>query len=211
MNQYINRINHLHKNFINPILAPIGFKKKKWNYFKKENTHSYLIEMQTSKIPSETEYQFTFNLGVYIPNLVSIYTNLPEPKNPNISHSGCSARIGMLKLQKKDIWWRLNKENFEEDYKIAESILDSLRNFGLPFLNQFQSQKKIAEFLIEDNENYKYIFPQAKSIRFAYAGIIFYLINDLENSKQVLNKAINYSNKQPNEKIIHDLYKRLFK
>ncbi len=211
MNQYSNRINHIHKNYINPILGEHGFKKKKWYYLKEEITHSYLIEMQTSKIPSEVDYQFTFNLGIYVPNLISIYTNLPEPKNLNISHSACSARIGMLKLQKKDIWWTLNKENFEEDNKIGESIYDSLKNFGLPFLNQFQSPNEIAKFLIESTENSKYIFPLAKSIRFTYAGIIFYLINDLENSKQILEKAIDYSSKQPNEKIFQDLYKRLFR
>lgn len=112
MNQYSKRLNTIHKNYIYPILSEHGFKKEKWLYVKELKTHNLLIETQAGKISSERDYQFTINIGEFVPNLIGIYSNLPEPKKPKVAHCACSARIGMLAEEKRDIWWELNKDIF---------------------------------------------------------------------------------------------------
>jgi Domain of unknown function (DUF4304) len=90
----------------------------------------------------ESKYgQFTVNLGIGVDEI----QKLTSPKAPIKSiwkEYDCTIRIRLASLlYSKDHWWDITKKS----EKTASDIIEGLKKKGLPWLNMFDSRKKICE------------------------------------------------------------------
>jgi hypothetical protein len=101
---------------------------------------------QTGKSPLAGK--FTINLGVFIPE---IYRAIWDKEATNITHGNCeiTKRIGLLASSPKDLWWDLKKNK----RKLSKNVLMHLDKYGLPYLNQFNTQEDIILEWYEHGES----------------------------------------------------------
>ena len=119
-----NRLNAILKKEVTPLLKALKFKKRRLTYSYGFDELCWLVNIQKSQWNDQEESRFTVNCGVYIPNILSVYSNnISELTSPSIMHCACSARIGMLMPEKIDIWWTLTLgDSASVDEDIAQDI-----------------------------------------------------------------------------------------
>lgn len=220
-NNLNKRLNLILKDYISPFLREFGFRKKKLNYSCAINEVKWLINVQRSKFNDQSKSEFTLNVGVYVPGVWSTYATYEkakiEPLNPTLRECSFHERIAVLTNEKEDIWWKLRADDSDEvDNEIAQDLLDKIKNAAIPFFNKFNSSLEVAEFLSSDlSKEYKYVHPLAKSVRLAYAGIIYFNLGEKGKAEQILDFAIEAANAEaskrfPNDGFIEDLKHRVF-
>lgn len=202
-----NRLNTILKTEVTPLLKELYFKKRQLIYSCDFDGLSWLVNIQKSRWNDQEEAQFTVNCGVYISGVLSVYANMSEPAKPKIEHCCCSARIGMLTPEKKDIWWKLTSGDSDAvDGSVAQDLRSKIENVVLPFLNKFKSPQAVANFLSSDlGDEYNQVAPATKAQRFAYSAIIHSKLGNGDEAKRRLSTAIEASKKSPIENIINNL------
>lgn len=206
-NIFDNRLNAILKTEVTPFLKDLSFKKRQLIYSCDYDGLSWLVDIQKSRWNDPEEAQFTVNCGVYIHGVLSVYANMSEPAKPKIEHCSCSARVGMLTPEKKDIWWKLTSgDSNSVDGSIAHDLRSKIENVILPFLNKFKSPKDVSHFLSSDlGDEYSQVAPATKAQRLAYSAIIHSKLGSRDEAKRILDIAIEASKKSPIENIINNL------
>lgn len=202
-----NRLNTILKTGVTPLLKELGVKKGQLIYSCDFDGLSWLVDIQKSRWNDEEEAQFTVNCGIYVPGVLSVYANMPEPAKPKIEHCSCSARIGMLTPEKKDIWWKLTSGDSDSvDGSIAQDLRSKIENVALPFVNKFKLPQAVANFLSSDlGDEYSQVAPATKAQRFAYSAIIHSKLGNGDAAKRILSTAVEASKKSPIEDIVKNL------
>ena len=215
------RLNLILKDYISPFLRELGFRKKNLNYTCDINEVKWLINVQRSKLNDQSKSEFTLSVGVYVPGVWSTYATYEEakiePLNPTLRECSFYERIAMLTNEKRDIWWELRVDDSGKvDNEVAQDLLDKIKNVAIPFFSKFNSSLEVAEFLSSDlGGEYKYLFPRPKSVRLAYAGIIYFNMGEKGKAEQILDFAIEVADAEaskriPNDGFIKDLKYRVF-
>ena len=208
---FAGRLNAILKDFLNPILKPLGFTKRKNVYVREDRELSWVIHIQRSDWNSATEASFTLNGGVYVPGVASTYVNKQERKSLNLADCVVYARIGMLSESRLDCWWnlRINDDVASVETEIGMDIKRRVENDVLPFLKRFETKEDVIGFLEAPlPSKYKFILPPSYATRLAYAAILHSMSRRTEKYSETINKAIKEASKSHVEGV-RDFYLKL--
>ena len=210
-NIFDNRLNSILKNNVTPLLKEVGFSKRRLVYVKDIGEISWLVDIQKSRWNDEVEAQFTLNCGVYVPDVLSTYANMAEPTRLKIEHCCCSARIGMLIPEKRDLWWKLRENDpATSNNEIGQDLQRKLKDFVIPFLSKVDQRARVADFLSSDlDAEYRYISPRDEALRLAYSAIIYSKIDEKRKANNLLDFAIKVSAKSPGAEFISRLKQKI--
>ncbi len=152
------------KEGFQPLLKPLGFKKKANNFYLQEKDLGKLINIQKSTLYSKQHIHFTINIGIFLAEYWNglLYNQKNElPNFPEITECLIRERIGTLKAQ-QDIWYDI-EEKTDEDKLIAEMKLN-ISEYILPYFNLTKTKEDMLKLL--DLEN-RFIQPLDKLIVYA--------------------------------------------
>jgi len=209
---YDSRLNLILENRIVPILKEHGFKENQLTFTRQFESIAFVIDLQKSRWNDKSGSQFTLNIGIYVPEVFSIYTNKMEPTKIRLEHCTLHIRIGMLDPSSKDIWWTLSEnDSFEVDNQISQELIEKLNNLVFPFFSKFDNSLDVARFLASDlGKEFNQLFPFTKAQRLAYSAIIYFKMGEQAKSKELFETACNASRKSPIEGIINAIKSRIF-
>lgn len=197
------KFDHIVKARLTPVLAAQDFKRKRYVYERKQGDVSWIVEVQRSQWSDASVLDFTMNCGVYISGVVSTFALRPEPKNPKIIDCCVGSRLGMLRPERKDKWWRVTAEDADQafDDRVGEEVCAEVGSIVLPFLRLFPSQTAVAEFLSDVPSEYRQVFPMQDAQRSAYAAIIFTMVGDAR-AAPALQSAVAQAAGTPLESVV---------
>jgi len=201
------------KQYITPFLKEKGFKKLGAVYNRGLEEVVWVINIQKNRWNSQEKAEFTMNVGVHIPGIISTYINKPEPKRPTILDCCIEARLGLLSTVGRDRWWELTHDDIasKKDREIGMDIQDRLNNDAFPFFDRFRNTKNVADYLeAERSREERHIWPQNVVIGFTYASILALRQGKHEHAKGLMIKARDLSKKKPNAEDIQELCCQLF-
>ena len=118
-------------------LNPFGYMKSGRSFNKSlDSGLIHVINFQMGK--RSLAGKFTINLGVFIPE---VYQAIWDKEATHINHGNCEIkkRIGFLTPTPKDLWWDLKRNS----RRLSKNVLMHLDKYGLPYLNQFNTQEDI--------------------------------------------------------------------
>lgn len=120
------RLNNILGSSLTPYLKSLGFKKSKNNYTRDLGEMAYIINIQKSRWDDKEEAKFTFNCGIYVPEVFSIYSNIENISKPQIEN--CS-KADIFKISKflKDQGLGLTKNLLQ---RLNEHSRSTLRQSG---------------------------------------------------------------------------------
>jgi hypothetical protein len=205
-----NRINKLLMKSLTPILVQNGFNKRGSVYTRASRSLLHMVDVQHSRWNDTIEVSFTLNCGVYMPGVTSTFRNISEPKQPKPTDCCIAVRVGMLTESRLDRWWRISKTDGSDcDRKIGEEIVSVVERFVLPFLQRFQQEKSVPEFLSQPRHGAdEYVEPRADGLRLSYAAIAWSILGARSDCQTCLERAISLSKKTPMESIISSFASR---
>lgn len=186
------RLNELLKQWINPVLKQAGFKKKNLSYVADRGSLSWYLNVQRSQWNSQEKLEFTVNCGVFVPGVVSTWTNHPPKKSVTLTKCAIYVRLGMLTEERRDRWWVLEERDDADsvDRAIGEELQNTIQEYGLGFLRDFNTPVEVAEFLVASPESAKYVDPMSRAYRLAYAAIVYYLMGNRERKTELIDEAV---------------------
>lgn len=180
-------------------LQPLSFYKLGDTFYRDANECKWIIEIQKSQWCKKDEIDFTVNIGVYIPRFWGLYATYEkaDEEKPSVETSAISTRIGLITGKHKDLWWNIFRdEPNSEIEKTLQDVFSLIIQSGLPFLDSFHYYSDVIAFLENsDNEQpfRKFVYPQSKSTRLVYAGIIEYLNDNGLKALVLVNEALKHS------------------
>ena len=121
---------------LDEVLKSAGFKKQKAVWNRRSDPFVDVVDLQISKGRNTV----TVNAGVVHPD---IYTELWGETPPRFIEEPMGtvrARIGKL-IDGRDFWWKLDEAN------VADDIVDKVKRYALPFLEQMHSTSEMEKFL----------------------------------------------------------------
>ncbi|GLC31180.1 DUF4304 domain-containing protein [Clostridium omnivorum] len=130
------------KETITPELKKSGFKKLARNYYKGFEHFGLCFNIQSSHYNYEEEIKFTFNTGIFVPDLYVIYYNCELPKFPKEYECFNRRRIGEL-MNSSDYWYTISANtNFEA---LKNQIKAHFDEFIHPYFLKFNKDKDIID------------------------------------------------------------------
>ncbi|MCB1024720.1 MAG: DUF4304 domain-containing protein [Acidobacteria bacterium] len=203
------------KKQLTEILADLGFHKSGSIYTADLGDVIWFIDLQTSNCCAGDHVQLTLNCGVYVRGVWPKFAanSAAEIELPNPKTCTVSARLGMLTPDRIDNWWTSVQCDTESiDAKTWTELRSMIEEILIPFFENFHTPLDVAEFLTRAPDDHSpFIYPLARSIRLAYAGIIYFNLGDAKASKRLLETAvIEELNTFPDSQIVVGLKSRLF-
>lgn len=199
------------RRHIVPLLKRHGFEGEGTSFVRECDDIHWVINVQTGRWNNVDEFEFTLNVGVYVPGLMRIFLDRKEPARIGIEACAIISRIGLLTEEKLDTWWNITKDNkWKPLTDIALEIEELLKSKGLPFLERFRNKEAVATFLAtKRNKDDIQIAPQSAAYSLTYAAIIFKLLSLEERSRNCIAKAIDLSRGSPAEETVRAIAARL--
>ena len=195
------RFNSLITQWVRPILKQYNFKKSRESYVSKRDFLSWYFQFQRSQWNTPDRVEFTVNVGVFVPGVVSAYVNRPQKKSISLTDCCIYARIGMLAEAREDCWWVLNIDDDANivDRTIGLELKKTIEEYAIPFLQNFDTIQQVAEFLESTSETSKYVNPMNQAIRFAYAAILYSFVDNNLEQQAAITKAVALAKDSPIE------------
>lgn len=201
-----NRVSHIMKESLTPLLKQHGFRKHGNVYIREvEPMVQHLVDIQFSRWNDAREVNFTLNCGIYVRGVTSTFMNVPERARPTLGYCCISARVGTLRQPHMDDWWKvLVDDEPERDVQIGRELRSAIEETILPFLDRFQDERSVAEFLSRPpTEADKSVSPQADGFRLAYAAVIWSRLGSPEKARDAIAQAVQRSRKTPIEEVVN--------
>ncbi|MBN1819054.1 MAG: DUF4304 domain-containing protein [Sedimentisphaerales bacterium] len=205
------RFSALVNTWISPLLNLYGFKAMNDLFVYDKRELAWCIHLQQSKWNIADKNEFTLNVGIYVPGLISLYLGRQSDMRINFKNCCIHARIGMLSEDKLDKWWLIERAPVEpiSDETKGKEIQEAIKTLGMPFLQRFENRDDMLAFLLGESFKNDQIQPQSSVIRFAYAAIMLSLKGEYDRCQTVIDKAIQLGEKSPIIEHIISLKKRL--
>ncbi len=173
MGKFDSRVKTILRDYVSKTLEANGFRKARHVYIKGVTDLSWIVEIQRSRWNDAVESEFTFNCGVFVPAVTSVYLNRPERDRIDSTDCCVWSRIGMLAEDKRDKWWKLRADDDagSVDHETGKELVKRLTEHAFPFFSRFQTTDQVFTFLTcsrirED----KQIWPTATAVAFCYAA-----------------------------------------
>ena len=206
-----NRLRSLISNSVAPLLQEHGFHRINDLFICERGEFFWCVEIQQSRWNIPDRLEFTLNVGVYVPGVMSLYLGGATETCIALEHCCIYARIGMLSEEKLDIWWSIERmvEEPVGDEVTGNDVQNAINSLGIPFLERFKSQDDVLAFLLEQPCRGEYIQPQSGTIRLAYAAILLLLQGKYAQCQGTIDRAVLLGEKKPGSEHLLSLRKRL--
>lgn len=186
------RLQQLAKNWVEPYLKPLDFKKRSFTYTKPLDDLWWLLNFQRSRWNDRNHNAFTVNLGVYVRGIAELLRG-SEPSNPTIPDCAFHLRLGELAYG-QDKWWEIRTDDLnpaDVDEAIGKEIHALLEQYALPFLNRFRAKQDVLKYLLEISSHTKrrVSWPTSKFWALVYAAMLYQLMGDREECCRMLIAA----------------------
>ncbi len=177
---------------ITPVLSNAVFKKTGRTFRRELEQLTWIIEFQVRNRTNPDLLDFTINGGIFVPNVVSTYTPRAEPKRPTESDCTLTFRIGMLREDRLDKWWAIDKETSTEQMSaIGTEVRSRIEDEMLPFLAKFENPGDVVAALTSSSQIGHDVFlnPPNLQRRLAYAAVIEFNHSNISAAKKWLKRA----------------------
>lgn len=194
-----NRAKQIFKAYLTPYMVEKGFKKDGIIYSKHIGRVQHLLSTHQSPYNTRDKIDFGLGAGVYIPDVEQHFWHRPAPKKPQKISSGdgvicCSP--GLVATPKRAQAWILeSSDGPEKDVEIGQDIRSVLEAgaFGR-FFDRFQTEADVATFLSQPRKKEDWqIAPEAETLSYAYAGIIWDQLGEYEKCKACMAHVVDIS------------------
>ena len=127
--------------------------------------------------------KFTVNIGILIPNILRLegFGKIDAKKVYNAAYCSISTRLGHVSPYAGDAWWSI-QEPFPP---ISAEVQDLLKNYGLPFLDQFRRNKDIIDRFEQDRRLPGITDPGCRKI----IGILYHAAGNHQAATAAFNEA----------------------
>jgi hypothetical protein len=136
------RLDEIIKEIITPELRISGFKKSGRNYYKNLEHFGLCFNIQSSLYNHEEEIKFTFNTGIFVPELYGIYYNHELPKFPKEYDCFNRKRIGQL-MNITDQWYSISGNT--DLGMLKDKIKGHIDDFIYPYFSTFNKDEDILD------------------------------------------------------------------
>ncbi|REK27104.1 MAG: DUF4304 domain-containing protein [Planctomycetota bacterium] len=206
------RFGNILKDYLTPFLNGWDFRKRRLSYLRNKDSVTWYVGVQRGRWNNNARIEFTLNCGIFVPGVVSTYTNRPETTSIGLSDCCIIARIGMLSEKKLDKWWVLEDivESSDSDITIGTEVNSYMEQYGLPFLSRFQTTEQILSFLHAPvSSDDSLIQPQNRTIRLAYAAILHSMRSEHDELSSAIEAAMEAGHGTPIEGVLSRLDRKL--
>ncbi|MFP5042910.1 DUF4304 domain-containing protein [Parasediminibacterium sp. JCM 36343] len=141
------------KDCFQPILKPLGFKKKGNNFYRQLPDLGQIVNVQKSSYFSKEHISFTINTGLFIPEYwLTFYTyhNGEIPTYPTEPDCAIRQRIGKLKYN-IDKWFDIEPTSNINDLKTEAT--DNVLNYIAPYFERNKSKEDVLKLLQDTTVN----------------------------------------------------------
>ena len=176
---------------VTELLHTIGFKKSGRTYNRTVGDGMiHVMNFQMGQFPignyvipgiRENLYgKFTVNFGIFLPCVVKMERGEWSKKICPEYDCEIRARLGEL-VEKRDVWWSLDKSPQETGELIARLI----EKYGLPFLSRYTNYASV----LSDYRSNGSIFDTNIGRSALVAAMIYYHIGEMESAKECFDRA----------------------
>ncbi|WP_081752727.1 DUF4304 domain-containing protein [Kallotenue papyrolyticum] len=174
-------VDELIKRYLHPELRQYGFTRKARTWNREYNSFNQVINVQTGKTSTHNSGDFTINMGVFVPSVYrAVWGDVPS----FVRETDCTVRtrLGCLLDKKVDKWWSFDQTT--DIVLIGKEITDLLVNYGLPFLEQFDSLESIHNFLIIRCKS-----KQSTPLEHIYLAVVKAQLGDTSGAKELFTNV----------------------
>jgi hypothetical protein len=185
------RLKHIAKELHETILRPHGFKKQAYNFKRKLESLSWMLNFQKSRWNTKDKCEFTVNCGIYIPGVRSFLDeNWQDPKNPSTYDSLFHARLPQL-AGEEDKWWTVRAKLFSSstDKKVLLDIVERIRRDALPFFESLRTLEDVISFMRDTPEKFSRVWVAAEEGRLQFCAILLRLSGRKDESLAAAREA----------------------
>lgn len=143
MSESAKRIDTIIRGRLAPRLKQAGFRKNARNFYREHSDHVDLINVQASLYNSATDSRFTVNVGVYYPEISNLVDARPVRGLPKEYDCTIRERIGSLRADQLDYWWRVDSAS--DDHAIAIDLASQVDDLCLPWLDQMSDLAAVGK------------------------------------------------------------------
>jgi len=205
------RFSALVETWIWPVLQGYGFYRVKDLFVSERGYLSWCVEIQRGKWRTPERMEFTFNVGVCVPGVVSLYLGQGTADCTSFTNCCIHTRIGMLYADKTDKWWSIGGQRATppDDKTTGEDVCNVIRRVAIPFLDRFRTRVDVLSILLEPPTRGEPIQPHSPATRLAYAAILFLLEGDYVQCRETMDRAVLLGEKRPGGEHLLSLRERL--
>lgn len=208
-----HRLSQIIKRSCLPLLEKQSFHKQGLNFVRQLPELAWIIDIQKSRWNTKDQVEFTLNCGVFIPDVISLYGGRDKPVPCSAAASCVSARLGSLKPDALDKWWRLSIGDRlpETDEKTVADVGSEIEQVLLPFLFRFRNQRDVIDFLESGYSQFPFVWPRSDAIRLSYLAALYHMSGEKDRSMAAIARAQTEAERCPLESHIRDFRERLAK
>ena len=147
----IANLNDIVGETIQPLLKPLGFKKKGLQWNRDRGDFVDVLTVQEAKHSTHEKQVFTLNLGVAVKSFHKAVWQ--KSLSSSVSEADCPVRLRLGDLiqgkpfgDANDQWWEI-EESTQSAKLIGKQIADALKDMGIPFLKRFDTFGAVADHL----------------------------------------------------------------
>lgn len=142
------KFNSIVKEAFQKVLKPLGFKKKRFNFYRNLGTVGHIINIQKSVYGDKNHIRFTVNNSIFSAtywNAEYNYKNEEHPPEfPTEPVALFRKRLGDL-IDGTDIWWEIDGNTDEE--VLIEELREHVEQLLLPWFDSLGSEEDILALL----------------------------------------------------------------
>ena len=184
-------IQRLTKEYIQPVLKPLGFKTKALFFNRSRGEFVDVITLQRAEYSTASDQKITANLGVCVPEFVNIMFDKPRSFWTE-AESVVRFRLSAVLVEDYtglvcDRWWDLNTENLEA---VGAEFRELIVERALPILESF------ADFrAVENHLQQKRGWIAKDAFTLLNRALVNWKIGDLDKCEEILSAIKGWEEK----------------
>lgn len=159
-----------------PVMKAAGYKKQASRFREDVSPNvTRLVNIQSSMWNDDGKGKFTVNLGVYHRELAILFGESPI-ESPLVQHCAIQERIGSLMPGGTDHWWSFNRKT--DLVALGNEVGSIWEQYAKPWIDSHSTWDGVRDHFLASNN----VFLAAK---------VCFAAGDLDESRQLLDKALN--------------------
>jgi Domain of unknown function (DUF4304) len=130
-------------------LGVAGYKRKGRDFWRVEEKHTYVLNVQASIRNTPVEAQFTINLAVYLPDVAALTGNICTGAFPEYRLCSAETRLGGL-LPTRVPWWVVYGGSENEIQAVSQEVCDAWEGYGQPWLDRMSDLRNARAHTIQE-------------------------------------------------------------
>lgn len=180
---------------VQQLLGEDGFIIKGQTFWRGRDKLSQTIILKRSRWNTQSECDFWFVLGVFVPELYAIVYGEEPPSYPKEGYLAVSLEIDNIPFyprRRETLSWKLQQgDPPEADEKVCTDVLEHLRVYAVPFLERFNSLSEVIQFLEWLRSHRHEWFKWNQILPFdawvpIYLAVLYWMVGDRENCMREL-------------------------